>query len=362
MNPKTAVVDELLRRGLLQRSEIVDGDVVVADVTSRHQNSMVTAKNGRGYFVKRAVATQPMSMQTLMREAQCYALAVQDPSLAALTALMPKFHAWDAARQMLILDLIPGAENLASYYRRTRVFGEEPAAQMGRALGTYHSRAASTANSAWAGVLPRQQPWVLSFHLQTPATIMNLSGANAQMLEIVRRYPNFPIALEKLRTGWRPTALIHGDMKFENCVVSDTNGNGKPVLKVVDWEIADIGDPKWDAGSILQSFLTFWIFSMAATGADPMEYADKAQFPLEKMRPAMRAFWNTYAHTVGATGPNSRELLEVCASYGAARMLQTVFETMYTMPQLTSHAILLLQMSLNILQEPKAATAELFGL
>jgi hypothetical protein len=49
-------------------------------------------------------------------------------------------------------------------------------------------------------------------------------------------------------------------------------------------------------------------------------------------------------------------------SFGAARMIQTVFEAMYQMTQLTPHAIFMLQVSLNILEEPRAAVGELLAI
>jgi hypothetical protein len=361
---KTQVVHELMRRGLLSRAAVVDGDVVVADLSSRHQNSLVMRTEGPGYFVKEAQPWQPASVQTLLREASCYQIAHGERALSPLASLMPKLHVWDPQRHMLVLELLPEAENLADVYRRTSGIPEKIAARLGTALGTYHSRAARVDQAAWTNVFPRQQPWVLSFHQQNPAAVANLSAANAQMLSIIQRYPEFPKALDAIRQRWRFETLIHGDMKFENCVVCYPAGrDAEPVLKVIDWEIADIGEPSWDVGGILQAFLTFWVFSMPPeVGADPGASAAKAQFPLEKMRPAIRVFWNAYAMTLAVSGQAERELLDSCLSYGAARMLQTVFESMYSFPQLTPNAIVLLQASLNILQEPRAAAAELLGM
>jgi aminoglycoside phosphotransferase (APT) family kinase protein len=181
----------------------------------------------------------------------------------------------------------------------------------------------------------------------------------------MQRYPNFPKRLDALQATWRRDTLIHGDMKFENCVVTAGNGGGNSVsIKVVDWEIADLGDPRWDVGSMLQSWLTYWIFSMPADGTvtDSDQLAARAQYPLERMQPAIRAFWKTYATTLGVSGQQERDLLDTCMSFGGARMVQTVFEAMYQMTQLTPHAIFMLQVSLNILEEPRAAVTELLAL
>jgi hypothetical protein len=364
---KIHVVHELLRRGLLEKSEILDGSVTVADSTSRHRNAQVMRRARPGYFVKEAVPTQPMSVQTLMREAATYALVQQPNSaLAPLHTLMPKFHVWDPMQRLLVLELLPDAENVGAHVRRTNTFSTEIAAQFGHALATYHSRTAGTITAATHGhVFPSAVPWALTISQQHQSTIANLSGANAQMLSLIQRYPNFPRRLDALHTSWRRDTLIHGDMKFENCVVTNSHGaSGTSTIKVVDWEIADLGDPRWDVGSMLQSWLTYWIFSMPADGtaADPDQLAARAQYPLERMQPAIRAFWKTYATAVGVSDQAERDLLDTCISFGGARMVQTVFESMYQMTQLTPHAIFMLQVSLNILEEPRAAVAELLAL
>jgi hypothetical protein len=79
------------------------------------------------------------------------------------------------------------------------------------------------------------------------------------------------------------------------------------------------------------------------------------------MQPAIAAFWNAYV-TARAAEMEPAALLERCVTYGAARMIQTVFEAMYASPALTPHAVMLLQVSLNVLESPQDAIRELYGL
>jgi hypothetical protein len=360
---KVHVVHELVRRGLIDKTELVDGGVTVVDSTSRHRNSQVIRKSGSGYFVKEAIPTQTMSVQTLMREASTYAI-VQNGNgpLASLAAIMPRFHVWDPQQRLLVLELLSSAETLGAQIRRTSTFSPASAADFGRALATYHGQAAGSATSALGQLFPRSLPWALTVSQQSAGAMQGLSGANSQMFSVIQRYPNFPARLDALQKTWRRDTLIHGDLKFENLMLSYANGPDAPAgIRVVDWEVADVGDPRWDVGSMLQSWLTYWIFSMPAdgsvTGAEQL--AARAQYPLEAMRPAIHAFWRAYTDTMRVSDGAARELLDTCISFGAARMVQTVFESMYQSPQLTPHAIFMLQVSLNILEQPTDAVAEL---
>ena len=134
-------------------------------------------------------------------------------------------------------------------------------------------------------------------------------------------------------------------------------------LRLIDWELADFGDACWDAGAVFQSYLSFWVFSMQPVAGVPAEQlVSSAQYPLEKMQPAIRAFWKTYTEERGLAGEAAREALERSVSYSAARMVQTAYEYMFYAPQITASALYLLQLSLNILKSPKEATASLLAL
>jgi thiamine kinase-like enzyme len=138
---------------------------------------------------------------------------------------------------------------------------------------------------------------------------------------------------------------------------------GEMKLRLIDWELADFGDACWDAGAVFQSYLSFWVFSMPAVAGVPAEQlVGAAQFPVEKMQPAIRAFWKTYVETRGLNAEEARDALERSVSYGAARMIQTAYEYMFHAPQITTSALYLLQLSLNILKSPREATASLLAL
>jgi Phosphotransferase enzyme family len=136
-----------------------------------------------------------------------------------------------------------------------------------------------------------QPPWILSFHLVPRGSMQSLSAANGQFMSILQSYPDFGQALDRIRAGWRRNALIHGDMKFDNVVVRGAQTE-EQTLYVVDWELADTGDSAWDVASILQAYLTWWIGSLESVpGGGP---GDAAQYPLETIPPAIRAFWKAY--------------------------------------------------------------------
>jgi Ser/Thr protein kinase RdoA (MazF antagonist) len=349
----------LIEKGYLSRDSIVEGDYLVLDYQRRNRNFKVIRRNQPGYFVKQALQEEAERIATLQREASCYWLAQSQPQLAALGRMSPRFVGYDRAQHVLVLELLAGAETLSEYYRRLGRLPESLAAEAGRLLASYHGKAGAwIIESPYHSVFARVIPWILSMHEIKPESYPVLSEANRRLLEIVKSDPEFPQILDALRAGWQVNSLLHGDMKWENVLVQ-----GGETLKLVDWEMADLGDACWDVGAFLQSFLVFWALALPlGEYSDTARAVDMARYPLDQMHGPIRSFWEAYSGARELGESESSEFLMRSIRFGAARMIQSAFECLYYAKDMTSEAIRLLQLSLNILKDPAAARDSLLGI
>jgi len=351
---KNDLVHYLIERGLLDHRAVVDGDVMVVEGARRHHNYSVIRRHGEGLFIKQMQPEQPFSAQTLQKEAACYVMMESDEALAGIHALMPRFRSYDPDRHILVVELIAGGENLSELHRRLNTFPVDIAQHTGELLARYHETSVGELlPRANAAIFPGQPPWILSFHLMPRGSMQSLSAANGQFMAILQTYPDFAQALDRLRTSWRRNALIHGDMKFDNVVRADDGS-----MRVVDWELADVGDFAWDVASILQAYLTWWIATLQRV---PDDLSDAAQYPIEHIQPAIRAFWDAYVSSRRLSTREADAELERSVSFAGARMLQTVYESMAYAPVLTQQAVWQVQACMNILKEPRAAASDLLG-
>ncbi|HEX5724484.1 MAG TPA: phosphotransferase, partial [Longimicrobiaceae bacterium] len=343
------LVHYLLDRGLATPATGGDGDFAVHEATRRNRNFRVRRGAGRpGLFVKQPQDWEPHSADTLRREATCYLLARDDPGFAALRELLPGFVDYDPAHSVLVLERLPGGESLADWHRRRGGWPPEMGERLGGMLGRCHRQAAArAAGAAHDRAFPRAIPWILDLLNHNPAHLGPVSGGNRELLEMVERHAGFGRALDAARAGWRREALVHGDLKWENCVVlPGADPAALPEVRMVDWELADFGDPCWDVGSLFQSYLSFWILSL------PAESAAAPPDPPAEMQAALRACWEAYTATLEADADAAAALLRRSTAYAAARMIQTAWEYSAYSPQVTPGVLLLLQVSLNVLTRP----------
>lgn len=357
------LVHYLIARGLVSATSVVNGDFKVVEVGRRNRNYKVIQAASPGLFVKQIKSFDAMAISTLQREAACYRIASGNPAYSALAAVMTRLVEHDATRHCLIVELIPDGENLNEYYARTGSFPAATGAMLGAHLGACHRTLRGRPLQAEEmATFPRLAPWILSYHHSHTFPAGSLSGGTLKLQEIVRRYPDLHYNLDRLRHHWNYDSIIHGDMKWDNCLVYPA-ADGDLKLKIIDWELVDYGDACWDVGGIFQSYLTSWIYSMPLTSeTTPERLVSAAGLQLESLQPAIRAFWRSYREAAGIPPHHAAHTLIRAIEYGAARMVQTAFESLFFSQVMTPHAATLLQVSLNILRNPKEAAQALYGL
>jgi len=352
----------LVDRGLIPATAVVDGDYSAREMSRRNRNFRVTAGAGPGLFVKQPGDWEPFSTDTLRREATTYLLARDDPDFQALAEMMPRFVDWDAAHYVLTIELLPAGESLAEHHARTGRFPARIARRLGELLGRYHRHAGSAPRDGARGaVYPRGIPWILNVVHHNPSHVGQVSAGNHALVEMLGRYPAFAPALDAVRDGWRRDALIHGDMKWENCLLLSADDAAVPELRIVDWELADFGDACWDVGSVFQAYLASWILSIRDAGARAESLASLASIPIEQMQPGIRAFWSTYVATLGLDARAADERLRRSMLFAAARLIQTAWEHTAYLPHVPPHVLLMMQVAMNILTRPDDAVRHLLG-
>jgi tRNA A-37 threonylcarbamoyl transferase component Bud32 len=343
----------LLDRKFADLESVVAGDYRVRSLSRRNRNFRVTC-GAREYFIKQPKKWKASSRRTLEQEAALYWQAGVDEGFRPLRLLTPESYGYDPNHSILTLQYLSGQTNL---YRLEDRFSTRVARLVGSAMGIFHRDMRSVSNSE---VFPRRKPWYLSLHHGDPDGDDFRGDGAREVMRVVQEHSEFGRALDALREGWREETAIHGDWKLENCLFTADSGR----IHVIDWELANWGDPFDDIGTILQSWWSLWV-----------TYPER--YPIEEIRPALRAFLEGYAAQqpqiltkiaeVGrdsagdAISTGSQALGFEAMRYAGARMLQTAIEAVQDEDQLNAAAVRLLQASLNILTRPDQAFHEIFG-
>ncbi|MEZ4382737.1 MAG: phosphotransferase [Nannocystaceae bacterium] len=340
------IVAYLVERGVIPPA--VARAVVVNPSIRRNRNFKILRPNHPGYFVKQA--KEEDAAKTVRREALCYWRAHDDLHLAPLAKLLPRFVDYDEENNVLVVELVGESETLYEHFLRDRSFTPEIGALLADGLATYQSELGRRLRGEVDDeTFPGTLPWLFTA-VDEPEWFRGWFGdAGAELLAWLRGHEDFVAAIRRVAGRWRRDTLVHGDLKWDNCLLVREPG-GRHSLKIVDWELADVGDARWDLGGVIQAFLVSWS-SWAAYGV-----------ALDAVQSAIQGFWRRYVEVRAIPRDQIAPLLEQCIECAALRTAQSALEAVYGSTEVHPSATEIADLALRMVSSPSGAIVEQLGL
>jgi Ser/Thr protein kinase RdoA (MazF antagonist) len=328
---------------------VVEEDLKVVDVSRRNCVYLAQTREGPTYVVKQG---RPGTAATLAHEAAVLRVLRRAKELAGHLPAVVHYEP-EAAR--LVLRTPGGASNLADHHGAGR-FPRIPARVLGRTLATLHRLPPDGVEQLPPGA---DRMWGLSLPEPPHELLLDLSDGARDLVARLQASPGLCGRLNELREACSDGSLVHGDLRWDNCLVVPAPGSRRRTrVLLVDWELAGSGVAAFDAGTVFAEYLCAWVQSIPIVEArDPGRLAARARLPLRRMRPAMEAFWSTYRQR-SSRPPALRHVVQ----QAAIRLLQTGMEHAQGLGAPSAHVVTLLQLADNLLRDPDDAATGLLGL
>lgn len=249
------LVQYLLEQGLLSRATVVRNGFELEPVGRRNHNFRVCTGGRDGVFVKQVQRPEPGAWHTLWREAVLYAQVDRSARLHSLRDLLPRVLSADGARGTVVTALVPESRTLLE------VSGDDAQpsgvwfAHIGAALMMVHGAAhLLVLEPDLRPHLPSGIPWILELPLRPGVLTGSVSGPAAPLfLTLLGGFPALWSGLAATRLGWQADVVMHGDLRWDNVLLSGGAEDGRVVF--ADWELFDIGDSAWDVAALVRDWV-----------------------------------------------------------------------------------------------------------
>lgn len=257
------------------------------------------------WYVKRADPRRTQG-RDLGVEAVAYQLAAFEPRLQAV---MPRCVLIGENGNAVVLEAAEG-EPLSSRLSETNgTLTNALLRASGEALAQVHKiHCAPFGTPPW--LLTALEPqWGGYTWLPRPA---------ASLLSRLAASAAFQQGFLQARREWKTVCLVHGDMRWSNLLASGNHGDGS--VKLIDWELACVGDPAWDLGGLLSEVVA------SASVTVPLEPS------LEHLGPRCRPLLGGYRDALQPEAAGWSALLERSIRLAGIRLVQTVIEYAHASP------------------------------
>lgn len=250
------VIARLIRAGAIDPARALTEGLVCVPCGRSHAVLRVELGGAPVLSVKLFGPSRGATEGSAAAELLVRALAPQVPALAALVPqgldsgdphlLIAQWvagqPAWEAER-----DAVPeGATGLPAVSAQLVPL----LAAMHRATARHLRQEPSPDGTAQAPVLDRSLPWILRLVDGDSLAELWSNPLITDVLAQILAKPDLVSGLRRARAAWRPVGLIHGDCKLDNVIIGDGGA-----IRLIDWEMARLGDPAWDLAALSHRLL-----------------------------------------------------------------------------------------------------------
>jgi thiamine kinase-like enzyme len=298
-------------------------------------------------------------------------LIAQLPELGdRIRRFLPEILHFDPDNSILVVKFLDDHHDLARYYEVERQFDPLIARAIGKLLATIHGHTferseyrqfladrptARDINSA-IGIIQR-------LARIAPGVFATIPRECLQFFKLYQRFPSLPQAIEELGNSVQFTCLIHNDLKLNNFLLDrDWDRPNSHIIKLIDWERSTWGDPAFDLGCTIGSYLEIWLEGLVISNSlSIQESLQLATTPLEVIQPSLLALVDAYIEEfpqILVARPYFFNWVVKFAGLSLIKRIEIIIENERIFG---NQGIIMLQVAKQLLCEPKTAKKAIFG-
>ncbi|MEH2362415.1 phosphotransferase family protein [Nostoc sp.] len=269
--------------------------------------------------------------------------------------------------------------DLESYYINKKNLTQEVAESLGITLADLHSQ---TMNSQTcqdfmkkriAGELCYQ--FYLPVHLQDrlePETLFGLRPESYKIIGLYQQSGKLKSALKELLASQKSCCLTHNNLQSYNILMTEkwdvllskNSPNKKDIIiKLINWENSSWGDPAWDVGAAISSYLLLWLNSLISHSDIPLEESLRlATRPLEIIQPLNLILARSYISKFPEILEYYPNFLQRVVQFAGFGLIYSIIMMIQSFKGANKNSIYIVQVAKSLLCRPEKSFKSVFGI
>jgi hypothetical protein len=278
---------------------------------AKNFNLLLSLPEGRKLLIKQEPhAREGKTAGEFLREWRIQEFVQRFPELNYIRPWLPEMLYFDESHSIIVFNYLNDYRDLADFYTKENVFPTAISASIGTILATIHRVTLDrqdyqdffSQNSE--DVSNNQAPDLTRGLERIGPEVFGLFPADAlRFFTLYQRYDSLGQAIRELFAAIDPCCLTHNDLKLNNILlsinweqaISQAKQSGKSIVRLIDWERSSWGDPAFDLGTLIASYLQIWLYSLVTNKEIAIvESLRLAMTPLEALQPSIAALAGAY--------------------------------------------------------------------
>jgi len=340
--------------------------------SKKNFNLVVTLADNRKLLLKqeRNVNSEGQPHE-LFKEWLFHQLLQQFPVFGNVSAIAPLVVHFDEENSILVRNYLSDYLELGKLYHNNEIFPPEIAYAIGTALAGLHRTTfqrreyrdfmadAPQGEFRYGFYNPAQGVGSIS-----PEIFGTVPSDALKFYVLYQQYESLESAIADLAYEWNPCCLTHNDLKLDNILVhSRWQQLDNCLVRLIDWEACAWGDPAFDLGTLLASYLQIWLKSLVVDHTIELEESlNLALIPLEILQPSIIALIRSYLNAFPMILEYRSDFISRVMQFAGLALIHQIQDTINCRKYFSNADICMLQVAKSLLTMPEQAVLSIFGI
>jgi thiamine kinase-like enzyme len=280
---------------------------------------------------------------------------------------------FDADNSIIVFNYLDNYRDLTDFYAKENVFPIKIAATIGEVLANIHQNTFNHQEYREFFVQEREtiphKKLTKNLDRIEPEIFSVVPHDGLKFFAFYQRYDSLGKAISELLETNTSCCLTHNDLKLNNILLhndweslSNLGGTNESMIRLIDWERGSWGDPAFDLGMLVASYLQIWLSSLVVSKDVEIEESLRlAMTPLELIQPSVKALAEAYFDKFPEIIEHRPDFLKRVVQNAGLALIQQIQATIQYQKSFGNMGICMLQVAKSLLCRPEQSIVTVFG-
>ena len=359
--------DYLLTQGLLDKSQ--QPPTKIEPLTAKNFNLLLTFTEQHKLLIKQERLNQKgVAAGEFLVEWRIQEFLQRFPELGKYRQFLAEVLHFDVENSIIVCRYLDDYRDLMDFYMKEKSFPTEIAIAIGNLLGTIHRDTFEhqeyqeffTQDSVNFDLVSNL---ILGFERVEPEIFGLVPDDGLKFFALYQRYDSLGQAIAELGKSVKPACVTHNDLKLNNILVRNNwQDDHDHLIRLIDWERSHWGDPAFDLGTIIGSYVQIWLGSLVISKSLTIEESLRlAITPLEMLQPSIAALTQGYLNTFPEIIQHRPDYLHRVVQFAGFALIQQIQSMIQYEKSFSNTGIAMLQVAKALLTRPVQSIPTIFG-
>ncbi|MDB9343160.1 aminoglycoside phosphotransferase family protein [Nodularia spumigena CS-586/05] len=358
--------DYLLKQGLLDNSQQPPSKI--EPVAAKNFNLLLSFTDKHKLLIKQERLNQEgKASGEFLIEWRIQEFIQRFPELDNYRQVLPEVLHFDVENSIIVFRYLDDYRDLMDFYTKEKSFPIEIATAIGTLLATIHRDTFNhqeyedffTKNSVNFNQISNL---IRRLERVEPEIFGLVPDDGLKFFALYQRYDSLGQAIAELGQSVKPACVTHNDLKLNNILLQNNWQDSDHIIRLIDWERSAWGDPAFDLGTIIGSYVQIWLGSLVISNSLSIEESLRlAITPLELLQPSIGALTKAYLNTFPEILEHHPDYLQRVVQFAGFNLIQQIQAMIQYEKSFNNMGIAMMQVAKALLSRPVQSIPTIFG-